>query len=339
MPGIVAAPAAATASPEVEVESVETDAGAAGGGEGDSGVSPAEEQAAHLAGEGAEAEPAVEEPPKPQKYKLDDEEFDEAELREWRATAQKRKEHTTAANKKFEEAAALRAEAAKERAEYQRQLAALQKDPWAVHRANGYTDEQINQLSYQHLSEQARLQELQKADPQRYQAEREFQQLQAQLQAARDEKAQHEQWVSQQQHAQQVKQHEAYIEQHLPAAVEKAGFKGNPEAAWLTQNIVVSQLQAGQEPDFEGAAETVKDLLHSSAKSYVANLSAEALQRDFPDLVKKLREASVARVAKSPAVRPTAAPKPQQTPTVNEKFDAQEYFRKLRSGELPASGP
>lgn len=339
MPGIVAAPAAATASPEVEGESVETDSGAAGSVEGDSGVSPAEQQAAHLAGNAPEGEEPAAEPPKPQKYKLDDEEFDEAELREWRATAQKRKEHTTAANKKFEEAAALRAEAAKERAEYQRQLAALQKDPWAVHRANGYTDEQINALSYQHLSEQARLQDLQKADPQRYQAEREFQQLQAQLQAARDEKAQHEQWVNQQRHAQQVKQHESFIEQQLPAAVEKAGFKGNPEAAWLTQNMVVAQLQAGQEPDFEGAAETVKDLLHGSAKSYVANLSPEALLKEFPDLVKKLREASVARVAKSPGVKPApATQRPQPKPNSNEPFDREEFFRRAKRGEFDSLG-
>lgn len=307
MADVVTAPASpvAPASPDAGGEEEVSTAAEGAGPAGESIANAADPDAAIA----AEEEP---EGPKRKKLKLGDREveFDEdvaALIEERDQVFQKRKEHTRAANERFQQAAEVFKKIEGIKPEVLDALRNLQNDPWAVHRAMGadptalVTDYAKQQLAQMEMTPE------QRALSQR---EQQIAQREAQI-------AEHNQKIEQQEYQRQIDGVRQEFAKSLPPVLEKHNLPDDEFTAGEIGKIIAQQVRSGRQPDYEEAAEVQADRLTTQLTRYLDRLSRTpgALKKQFPDIAKRLREEDVASLIGPKAIRPgkpTNAPQPQQ---------------------------
>jgi hypothetical protein len=276
-----------------------------------------------------EAEKAVAPKPK-QKYKIKDTEYDEDALSEALTVAQKRKEHTQAANKRFEEASAL---IKKEVEPVKALIAALKKDPMAlfeIAKHAGISPEEAVAKFAEKFTAREKLTPEQRAAEERMEQiaakERDISTREAALEEARLEK--------------EADGYRMEFSRQVGAILPKFDLGDDPLTVNEIGRIVAGQIRAGMEPDYEVAAEMEAERIDEHVKRHLDRLARTpgALLKKYPELAKKLREEEIA-AATAPRQAPKRAPsgKPvepraPETPKVKSWADDEADFRRSRFG-------
>jgi hypothetical protein len=320
MPDPVAAPAAAAASP---VETGSQEEIAEGAGPAAASIANSTDPDAALAAEEGDKPKA----PARRKVKVADREIeldeDVASLFEERDQVyQKRKEHTRAANERFEKAAQVfkQIEGIPQEA-----LEALRSgDPFAVAKALGHDpDALVTDYAKKKLAE------IEMSPEQRAQAQREadFNKRQADLEAR-------EQKIQQENHQREVQRVQEDFRTNLPKVLEKFNLPDDEYVASDIGRTLAQQIRSGRQPDYEEAAEVQAERFEANLGKYLDRLSRTpgALAKKFPEIAKRLREEDVASVTAPRAIRPpspkNAPPAPQSRPKTyaEEEREAKDRF-------------
>ena len=259
---------------------------------------------------GAQAMADAVDPVKVGKIKLDDGEYDAAEVKAWREASTKRKELDRAAYAKFEEAS-----------KWRKQMESLKEaDPEEFFKLRG-----IDPTEYAVQKLQRELQ-MREATPD----QRRIMELEARAQQYEMEKQQGQQ---QQEHARFEQERQSYVQKldkELPAAVSKHGLPSDPLVFSAVARVLQSQIENDMPEDYEAAAEQVAEAYRDSFKNHTATLKYEDVVKQYPDLIKLIREGDLARVNTAPKpTRPgtqSSAPKrpAEQQPPGAQKFN--DYF-------------
>lgn len=332
----VAVNPAGSASPDAGGEEVESEQGA-GAGEGGASIANAADPDAAL--EAEETEPG----PKKKKLKLGDREveFDEdvADLiAERDSVYQKRKEHTRAANERFQQAAEVfkRIEGIKPEA-----LDALRSgDPWKIAQALGQDpDSLVTEYAKRKIAEADMSPEQRAFEQQRQQLETRAKQIQEQ-----------EQKFAQENHTREVQKVQADFAKNLPIVLEKHGLPDDEYTAGeIGRTIAQLVRQQGRAPtpeDYDEAAAVQSERLTEQLTRFLDRMSRTpgALKKQFPEIAKRLREEDVASITAPRAVRPgkplnAPPPAPSRPKTYAEEereFRNRQYESLGRaSGALP----
>lgn len=285
------------------------------------GAGPAGESIANAADPDAAIAAEEEEAPGPKKKKLKlgdrEVEFDEdvaALIEERDRVYEKRKEHTRAANERFQQAAEVFKQIEGIPPEV---LAAVRSgDEWAIAKALGKDpDALVTEYAKRKLAEM----EMSPEQRQFADAQRQFAQREAQV-------AQREQAIQQENHQREVAKVQADFAKNLPPALEKFGLPDDEFTAGEMGKIIAQQVRSGRQPDYEEAAEVQAERLNEQLVRFLDRLSRTpgALRKQFPEIAKRLREEDVASVTGPRAIRPgksVTAPRtePRQTKTYAEE--------------------
>lgn len=298
----VAVNPAAGASPEAGGEEEVSQAGGAGAA-GESIANAADPDAAIAAEEAGEEKPKAK-----KKLKLGEKEleFDEdvaALIEERDQVYQKRTEHIRAANKRFEDAAAIAKKFEGIPDEVLGALRNLGSDPFALHRALGVDpDALVTQYAKQKLAE------MEMSPEQRAFAERE-----RALKQQADDIAKQRTQIEQENHQREMQRVQAEFAKNLPIVLEKHNLPDDEFTAREIGSLIAQQVRAGRQPDYEEAAEVQAERFEEQLSKHLDRLSRKPgeLRRRFPEIAKRLREEDVASVTAPRAVRPG---KPQNAP-------------------------
>jgi hypothetical protein len=323
--------------------------GAAGGSEeevatGEQGAGPAGESIANAADPDAaiEAEEGEAEPeaPKRRKLKLGDKEieFDEdvaALIDERNQVYEKRKEHTRAANERFQKAAEVfkMVDGLDPKA-----LEALRSgDPFQVARALGKDpDALVTDYAKQKLAEMDMSPE-----------QRQFADQQRALETRAKAVQEQEQKIQQHQYQQEIQRVQADFAKHLPGALEKFNLPDDEFTAGEMGKIIAQQVRlTGRPPtqaEYEEAAEVQAERLETQLTRYLDRLARTpgALKKKFPEIAKRLREEDVASVGAPRAVRPGKpqnAPQPQPSRAPKTYAEEEAEFRRRKFEALNNGG-
>jgi len=287
--------------------------------------------------EGTDSEPekrAAPKPPEKQKFRLKvkekqgdreierEEEIDEDTLREWRETHAKRREHARAASQRMEEAA-------KSRKEIEGLLEGLKSDPmrlYEIAKMAGLDPDEVAASYAQKWVAEREMTPEQKAMAAREQTIAQREQKMQQWQAEREQEAQ----------TAQMRKFQQDFASRLPALSAKYGLPDDPFTGQDIAKVIASQLEAGDEPDFDAAADIVSERLEGAVQSHLKRLSQTpgALAKKYPDLVERLRKEGLELVTRAPEPnRPTGKQTPRPAP--KEKRETwEEYEHKTFLGTL-----
>lgn len=279
--------------------------------------------------------------PKKKKLKLGDKEleFDEdvaALIEERNSVYEKRKEHTRAANERFQQAAEVFKKIEGIDPKMFDALRDLQKDPWAVHKAAGVDPTAlVTEFAKRAIAEQEMTPE-----------QRQFAERERQL-ADRDRQVQErEQKIQQETHTREVAAVRQDFAKNLPVVLEKFSLPDDEYTAGeIGKTIAQLVRQQGRAPtpqDYEEAAEVQAERLEMQLTRFLDRLARTpgALKKKFPEIAKRLREEDVASVTGPRAVRPgKTATAPQNPPSAPKTYAEEEAeFRRRKFAALNNGG-
>ena len=288
--------------------------------------------------EGAEEKPkdTPKDTPKPApkaKHKIGDKEWDEDELKENLGIAERRKEHVRAANKKFEEAAAL---VEKEVKPVRALIERLKTDPMALFQlaeAMGVDPKDaVGKYAQQFLENEKLTPEQRAAQERQSGLERREAEIAAREAKIEEERVNRESDGYRQEFAKQVK-----------TVLPKHGLPDDPLIVGEIGRIVAAQIRSGMEPDYDVAAEMEAERIDTLVSTHLDRLSRTpgALAKKYPELAKRLREEDVANATapRSTPKKPVpsgkpATPKPRE-PEVTTWEDDVRAERARRYGFKP----
>lgn len=153
--------------------------------------------------------------------------------------------------------------------------------------------------------------------------QREIERLKAEAAALRERQEQDEQRQQQEAQQQEMQQTRARVEQEITTAAAKYGLPKHPMALALLNSFAAAQVRAGmQEPDFGLAAENVGDFARDYLKAWITPMSYEQVVKEFPDLLKKVREGDLKAATAGRPVPPSKprTPEPQQKTVTPEEW-------------------
>lgn len=295
-----------------------------GSAEGDAPDAAAAEEAA------GEAEKAPAKTAPKQKYKIKDTEYDEDTLAEALSVSQKRREHTAAANKRFEEASALQK---REVEPVRALLAAMKKDPMVLFelaKQAGVNPEEAVAKFAERFSAREKLTPEQRAAEDRMETiaakERDIADREAKLEEARLER--------------EADGYRQEFSKQVGAVLPKYDLGDDPLTVWEIGMIVAGQIRADMPPDYEAAAEMEAERIEEHVKKHLDRLARTpgALLKKYPELAKKLREEEI-EAARAPRQAPKRAPSgkplaalPPEKPKVISYAEDEAEMRKQRFG-------
>ena len=272
----------------------------------------------------------------PQKYKLGEEEFDEATLKKLVETAKtaekalaRAKEIEKGGRSKLEEAATLR-----------KQFTAIKdivlENPEAglleMAKIFGLSEQTIDRFWEQRASLQKRWEGMSDDQKARYMAEQKAAQLE-------QEKRDREQQDQNAKATQELRARQDAFEKKLAAetlpAMQEAGLHPTPLKLKLvaaTLGAIADRDGPDHEPDLKEAVAYVAEAYDKDLEDSVKALDPEVFIRRYPELAEKLRKYEVARATGRPPAasgRPPAPPKAPQDGNVKQSWD--EFSRQMRA--------
>lgn len=196
----------------------------------------------------------------------------------------RRQEFDRAAHTKMQDAAAKRKENEAKEAEFVRLANALKEDPWALHRGQGMSDEQLNQLAEQRLVAQ-----MKRAQMTPEQIEHEA--LKAELATLKGEKEKNDKSVKEQRQAELKQKYVQQYDQQIADGMAKANLARTRETARKVAGVMAKYAAIGESIDPYVAAQIVKgdnqtEITHELTELATANPRAAIAM--IPDSVKAL---------------------------------------------------
>jgi len=204
--------------------------------------------------------------------------------RELQDIKKRRAEFDRAAHTRMQEAAEQRKQVAAEKAEILRLANALKEDPWALHRGQGMSDDQLNELAEQRLVAQ-----MKRAQMTPEQIEHEA--LKAELASLKGEKEKTEKTAKEQRQAELKDKWVKEYDRQIGEAMGKANLARTRETARKVASVIAKYQAIGESIDPYLAARIVKEdnqteISHELTELATANPRAAIAM--IPDAVKAL---------------------------------------------------
>lgn len=191
-----------------------------------------------------------------EEYDLDGEKVRKKQLFE---EYKRRKEFERASHKRMQEAAELRKRQAEEHAQYEQAFKTLDQDPYALYRAKGMTDEQIDAIAEKRLIDRMKRAQM---TPEQIEAEKttkRLQQLEAELQERKDNEAKTK-------HEQAKQQARNYWDKQIATAMEAGNLARTASTGAKVASVMAEYMRAGEKIAPELAAQIVRDNHHTEVR-------------------------------------------------------------------------
>lgn len=227
--------------------------------------------------------------------------------------------HGSAANKRFEEASALRKQAAQDKQSLESQLAQL-KDPKAVRQVlKQYLGEDgFSNLAHETVAEALRRESM---TPEELQAEEDRRELEDHRKSKKEQEESAKKTVRQQ----QVDKFTDDLTQDLSEFIQKTGKTAQPHELESLFGVMMNALEEGYDLPLDQAWQYVQKQESSRWERYLSSVDVANLPKDF---VEKVRKQSVASL---PFRAGQKAPVEQAVKQkVAETVDAKDFFSKMR---------
>ncbi len=229
------------------------------------------------------------------KPESDDDEFDVAgekiKRRDWKELQDLKKRRTEfdrAAHKKMQDAAEHRKELAAKEAEFLRVANALKDDPWAIHKHQGLTDDQLNELAEQRLVAQMKRAQM---TPEQI----ELEQLKAERAQWLDEKTKRETTEKEARHTELKQKYVQQFDKQIADGMQKANLARTRETARKVAGVMAKYAAIGEQIDPYVAAQIVRDDQHTEVRHELSEL----LKSNPRAAIELLGPEVVAQIAKS----------------------------------------
>ncbi len=238
----------------------------------------------------------------------------------------RRQEFDRAAHTKMQEAAAKRKENEAKEADFVRLANAIKEDPWALHRGQGMTDEQLNELAEQRLVAQ-----MKRAQMTPEQVEHEA--LKAELASLKGEKEKTEKETKAARQAELKQKYVQQYDQQIADGMAKANLARTRETARKVASIMAKYAAVGESIDPYIAAQIVKgdnhtEITHELTELATANPRAAIAM--IPDAVKALiRQDGIAEAREFQPQKPSKPQEPQTPAKRAEPMTFEEARKKL----------
>jgi uncharacterized Zn finger protein len=235
-----------------------------------------------------------------------------SELKELRELKARRKEMDAAAHKRFQEAAEARKEIARKEAEFLRVANAIKEDPFAIHKHQGLSDEQLDAIAEQRLIAQMKRAQM---TPEQIEAES----TKSELEQLREWKATQEKTQKEAAHTALKAKYVQHYDQQIAQALTSANLARTRRTAAQVAGVMAEYMEAGEQIDPALAGAIVRDQMHTEVRHELSELLTsnpqEALALIGPELVALIQKNAVTEAKQfQPQQRQSAAPKQQTAP-------------------------
>jgi hypothetical protein len=228
--------------------------------------------------------------------------------------------HGSAANKRFEEAAELRKQAATDKKELEAQIARL-KDPKAAREflSKHLGEEGFSNLAHETVAEALKRELLSPEELQAEQEKRELEEFKAQKKAKEEESHKLARQAK-------VDQFSNDVMSDLKEFGQKLGRSIQPHEMESLLNIMIGSLEGGYELNLDEAWQYVHKQEAARIERYLNSVEIDKLPKDFVEKVRKHSLSSLPFQGR----KQEAAPSPSPSMVKDEGINASDYFKSMR---------
>lgn len=276
----------------------------------------------------AVSEPPVDDDPE---YDFDGEKLKKSQLKEYRDIAKRQKEFEAASHERMRKAAAQRKELEAQSKLYEDGWQNIEKDPYALFRARGMTDAQIDAIAEQRLLSQMKRAQM---SPEEIAAQEHASKTEAELAELRKYRDDTEKKTKQEATAKLTAEYKAHFDKQIATAIEKANLPRTLRSAQEVARVMAEYLAEGEQLDPMIAAQIVRNGYGKEISSETAELAKSNPQALIemlgPDVVAAIVKSQIKQAQEfEPQKRKTQANNPFQQNKTREAPDFDEVRRQL----------